>query len=138
MATMSVSFWSDSLVAPPSRPALAESIDADFVIIGGGFTGLWTGIQLLELEPTANVILLESDEIGFGASGRNGGWLSALFPANLDKLSRLSNPDSAIALQREMFETVSRTGRYLEKHANSADWYFDGFENCRTCFGKLS
>jgi glycine/D-amino acid oxidase-like deaminating enzyme len=133
MATMSVSFWSDSLVAPPSRPALTESIDADFVIIGGGFTGLWTGIQLLELEPTANVILLEAKEIGFGASGRNGGWLSALFPANLDKLSRLSNADSAITLQREMFETVSRTGRYLEKHAISADWYQGGtFVSVRT------
>lgn len=130
---MSVSLWTDSLGAVPARATLTDSIEADFVIIGGGFTGLWTGIQLLELEPTASVILLEAKAIGFGASGRNGGWLSALVPANLDKLARLSDADSAVALQREMFETVSRTGKYLEKHDIPADWFQGGtFVSVRT------
>lgn len=135
MESMMHSYWWESIETPAQRPSFSPTDleNVDFAIIGGGFTGLWTGIQLLELEPSLNVVLLEAEQVGFGASGRNGGWFSALFPADLDKLSRLSNPEAAVALQREMFATVARTGEYLAKHNLNADWVQGGtFVGIRT------
>jgi glycine/D-amino acid oxidase-like deaminating enzyme len=65
--------------APPAQPALAEAIRADVVVIGGGYTGMWTAWEVLEREPEARVVLLEADRCGIGPSGRNGGFLSSLW-----------------------------------------------------------
>jgi len=75
------SLWSAQLGPPgPARPALAGDREADVVIVGAGFTGLWTAYHLLQLEPGRRVVIVERERAGFGASGRNGGWCSALFP----------------------------------------------------------
>ena len=58
------------------------------VIVGGGYTGLWTAYYLLRERPEADVLVLEADHVGFGASGRNGGWVSALWPVSPDTLAR--------------------------------------------------
>jgi glycine/D-amino acid oxidase-like deaminating enzyme len=73
-------WWSglDGPVAP--RPALSGHCDVDVAIIGGGFTGLWTARELLRRDPALRVAVAEQSVCGFGASGRNGGWASALFP----------------------------------------------------------
>jgi choline dehydrogenase-like flavoprotein len=72
---------------PPAQPALAEALRADVVVIGGGYTGLWTAWELLEREPEARVVLLEADTCGTGPSGRNGGFLSSLwlYRANMEQ-----------------------------------------------------
>jgi glycine/D-amino acid oxidase-like deaminating enzyme len=64
---------------PPAQPALTEQLDADVVVIGGGYTGMWTAWEVLEREPGARVVLLEADRCGTGPSGRNGGFLSSLW-----------------------------------------------------------
>ena len=64
---------------PPAQPALAEALRADVVVIGGGYTGMWTAWEILEREPEARVVLLEADRCGSGPSGRNGGFLSSLW-----------------------------------------------------------
>ena len=64
---------------PPAQPALAEALRADVVVIGGGYTGMWTAWEVLEREPNARVVLLEADRCGTGPSGRNGGFLSSLW-----------------------------------------------------------
>ena len=58
-------------------------VDADVAIVGAGFTGLWTAYYLAEADPALRIVVLEAEVAGFGASGRNGGWCSALFPTSL-------------------------------------------------------
>ena len=85
------SLWLDDIAASGAdldrRPALPGARNADVAIIGAGFTGLWTAYYLLQHDPTLRVVLLEKEIAGFGASGRNGGWCSALFPASMEKVA---------------------------------------------------
>ena len=70
----------------PAHPCPATR-DVDVAVVGAGLTGLWTAYYLLEADPRLRVVVLEAETAGFGASGRNGGWCSALFPAGLAKLA---------------------------------------------------
>jgi glycine/D-amino acid oxidase-like deaminating enzyme len=65
------------------RPPLDGDADADVAIVGAGYTGLWTAYYLSLADPTLTIVMLEAEVAGFGASGRNGGWCSALFPTSL-------------------------------------------------------
>jgi glycine/D-amino acid oxidase-like deaminating enzyme len=93
-------FWLADLGAPASQPALAGATDADLCIVGGGFTGLWAALQAKADDPSRDVVVLEAETAGFGASGRNGGFAVASlthglenglarFPGELDVLERL-------------------------------------------------
>ena len=72
-----VSFWWHSIGLPTPGPALPGDRDADVCIVGGGYTGLWTAYYLKRADPSLRVVLLEARFCGYGASGRNGGWLTA-------------------------------------------------------------
>lgn len=101
--------WDDTLVR---RFATAlDSVDlpgheVDVAIIGGGLTGLWTAYYLARADPSLEVVVIEARTVGFGASGRNGGWCSALLPVGLDVIARRHGRPAAIRLQREMHATV--------------------------------
>ena len=77
-------------------------------VVGAGFTGLWTAYYLLREDPTMRVVVVESEVAGYGASGRNGGWCSALFPMGTDRLAALPGSDrpAALALHQAMRATV--------------------------------
>src|SRR6202046_5818424 len=107
-----LSFWHDTVpgTLAPGDP-LAGDLSADVAIVGAGFTGLWTAYYLSRAEPGLKIAVCEREIAGFGASGRNGGWCSALFPASLGKLERMAGRDAAIAMQRAMQETVDEVGR---------------------------
>ncbi len=81
--------------------------------MGAGLTGLWTAYYLLRADPTLRVAVLEAETAGFGASGRNGGWCSALFPASLDTLAALpgSSRSAALAQHQAMRATVDEVLR---------------------------
>ncbi len=66
----------------PRQPLVGDA-EADVAIVGAGYTGLWTAYYLSVADPTLRIAVVESEVAGFGASGRNGGWCSALFPAAL-------------------------------------------------------
>ena len=68
-------FWLDDPQRPHSEPELTQEISTSLLIIGGGFTGLWTALQAKEEDPSREVVLLEGSEIASGASGRNGGFV---------------------------------------------------------------
>ena len=70
-------FWLDQPGVPDPRPPFTGLASADLVIVGAGFTGLWAAIQAKEDDPSANVVVLDSGRVGIGASGRNGGFVSA-------------------------------------------------------------
>jgi glycine/D-amino acid oxidase-like deaminating enzyme len=79
------SLWWTTLEEPVTpRAPLQRHLDVDVAIVGGGFTGLWTARELLRRDPHLQICLLEKSVCGFGASGRNGGWASALFPLSDD------------------------------------------------------
>jgi glycine/D-amino acid oxidase-like deaminating enzyme len=88
------------------RAPLPGDRDADVAIVGAGFTGLWTARYLADADPSLRIVVLEAETAGFGASGRNGGWCSALFPASLDKLAKRSNREAALAQHAAMRGSV--------------------------------
>jgi glycine/D-amino acid oxidase-like deaminating enzyme len=93
------------------RPALPGDTDVDVAVVGAGLTGLWTAHYLAEADPSLRIAVLEAEVAGYGASGRNGGWCSALFPASLTKLTRLADREAALAQHRAMRETVDEVAR---------------------------
>ena len=103
--------WNDTAPRGPSYAPLAGDAAVDVAIVGAGFTGLWTAHYLAEADPSLRIAVLEAETVGFGASGRNGGWCSALFPASLDSLTRLADRADALALHRAMRDSVDEVGR---------------------------
>ncbi len=71
------SYWWTSGDPGPARVPARGHVEADVAIIGGGFTGLWAAVQLLQTDPSLRVVVLEADRVGWGASGRNGGFCEA-------------------------------------------------------------
>jgi glycine/D-amino acid oxidase-like deaminating enzyme len=106
-----LSLWWEAIPVPlPPRPALTEDLDVDVCIVGAGFTGLWTAHSLALADPSLRVVVLEREVAGFGASGRNGGWCSALFATSDAALARQHGLDAMRAMRRAMQETVDIVG----------------------------
>ncbi len=85
-------FWLDALPARPPQPALVGTLDTDLCIVGGGFTGLWAALHAKAADESRDVVVLESETIGFGASGRNGGFVvSSLTHGLANGLSRFAD-----------------------------------------------
>ena len=110
-----LSLWLEQVEAPAAlRPALSSDLSADVAIVGAGYTGLWTAYYLAKADPSLRIVVLEKEFAGFGASGRNGGWCSALFPSSLAKIAKVGGGrDRAIAMQRAMNATVDEVGRVV-------------------------
>jgi glycine/D-amino acid oxidase-like deaminating enzyme len=92
------------------RPPLAGDLDVDVAIVGAGYTGLWTAYYLAAAEPSLRIAVLEKEFAGYGASGRNGGWCSALFPRSV--------PGMLSALQ----STVDEVGRVVAVEEIDCHW----------------
>lgn len=92
-----------------------DGLDCDVIVIGAGFTGLWTAFYLSRADPNLDIAVLEARTVGFGASGRNGGWCSPLLPMSLAKISREHGRDSAMSSRRAMVETVHEVGSRIEE-----------------------
>lgn len=123
-----LSYWHDSLGpdALVPRAPLPGDTQADVAIVGGGLTGLWTAWYLLQREPGLKVVVLEKQIAGFGASGRNGGWCSALFPRSTASLVRAHGRDAALAMRRAMVATVDEVGRTASEAGVDADYVKGG------------
>jgi glycine/D-amino acid oxidase-like deaminating enzyme len=103
--------WHDTAAPTSPRPPLGGDTTADVAIVGGGYTGLWTAYYVTEADPSLRVVVLEKETVGFGASGRNGGWCSAIFPASAEKVARTAGRDATIRLFRELQRTVDEVAR---------------------------
>lgn len=102
------------------------AVSCDVAIVGAGYTGLWTAYYLLKEEPSLVVAVVEKEIAGFGASGRNGGWCSALFAASHHKIAKRYGRDAAVALQREMFATVDEVGHAAAESGIDCDYVKSG------------
>lgn len=120
-ATMTDDEWG------PGRPAISGDIEADVAIVGSGYTGMWTAYYLLQRDPSLKVVLLEANVVGFGASGRNGGWCSGLLPMGLDAIAAESNRDEAVRLQRAMYDTVTEVHRVVTAEGIDCHWQQGGW-----------
>jgi glycine/D-amino acid oxidase-like deaminating enzyme len=115
-----VSFWYAATGLPGRRPPLAGSAAADVCVVGGGYTGLWAAYYLKKAVPFLRITVLESEFCGYGASGRNGGWLYNGI-AGRDRYARLNGHDAAADLQRAMNETVDEVIRVCAEEGIDAD-----------------
>ena len=118
-----LSLWLDTVPGSlEPGPPLPGNRDVDVAIVGAGFTGLWTAYYLAQADPGLRIAICEKEIAGFGASGRNGGWCSALFPASLAKLERMAGRAQAIAMHRAMQQTVDEVGRAAAAESIDCHW----------------
>ena len=119
----SISFWHDTTPGGfEPRASLDSAETVDVAIVGAGYTGLWTAYYLAELEPTLRVAIVEAEIAGFGASGRNGGWVLGTLAGMESRLANPAQREGCIALQRAMFDSVDEIGRVCEHE--SIDCHF--------------
>src|SRR3984893_18411125 len=112
--------------APAAEPAIAcppldDDIKTDVVIIGGGFTGLWTAYFLSETNPNLGVVILEQDICGGGPSGRNGGFASGWWD-ELDNLVALYGAAAAVRACQAISRSIDSIGDFCARHAIDA-WF---------------
>jgi glycine/D-amino acid oxidase-like deaminating enzyme len=120
------SFWLDQLGPRPSRPALSGDREADVCIVGGGFTGLWTAYELKRAEPGLVVVVLEARQVGFGASGRNGGWVLGRISGSADAWRARGGADGPRAMVRAVQQSVEEVGAVVAVENIECDWKHGG------------
>src|SRR5664279_5546997 len=117
------SYWLESAgddLTP--RPALTGTIDADVAILGAGYTGLWTAYELLRRDPSLKVVLLEREIAGFGASGRNGGWVASGLNASSERLARRFGSERMAAIEDAVAGAVDAVGVAVALEGIDADY----------------
>jgi glycine/D-amino acid oxidase-like deaminating enzyme len=114
------SLWEATTPPTAARAPLDGDLDVDIAIVGAGFTGLWTAYYLARADPGLRIAVCEAEVAGFGASGRNGGWCSALFPASSSSLAAMSDRTAALAQHRAMRASLHEVGRVLDEESIDA------------------
>lgn len=105
--------WLDRLPPAPARPPLTGDVDVDVAVVGGGFSGLWTAYELARRDPTMRIVVLERETCGFGASGRNGGWVVGELAGSTEAYAARSSISEALRLERAIADTVDEIGRVV-------------------------
>lgn len=114
------SFWLDDPARPEALEPLRGEVRADLVIVGAGFTGLWAALEARERDPGREVVVLEGGRVGWGASGRNGGFVASSLTHGLENgLHRF--PDEIEELERQGLENFDGLVAAVERHGIRAD-----------------
>ena len=113
-------WWDTAPETPRYRGEVPQS--ADVVIVGGGFTGLWSAYYLLEHQPDLSVLVLEAEHVGFGASGRNGGWVSAYWPVGPETIAARHGREKTLDMMAAVRETVDEVGARCEAEGIDAGY----------------
>jgi glycine/D-amino acid oxidase-like deaminating enzyme len=119
-----VLWWSQlpaDLLEPVGAP-MDGHVEADVAIVGAGFTGLWTAYYLQQRNPGLRIAIVEKEIAGFGASGRNGGWSSALFPQTDAAIVDRYGLPAARAMRMAMNDSVDEIGRVASHHGWDIGW----------------
>lgn len=116
-----VSFWHAELGYPRRRAPLAGPLKVDVCIVGAGLTGLWTAYYLKKAAPSLEIAVLEKAFAGFGASGRNGGWLTAAMAGSPERYAKRHGVDAVRALKQAMIESVDEVIHVAEQEGIEAD-----------------
>lgn len=121
MINGNVSHWWQQVGAPSPRPALPGDLQVDVAIVGAGYTGLWTAYYLKQAQPDLRVAVIEQRHAGYGASGRNGGWLTNAITGGREQYVKTHGRDAAERMQREMNATVDEVIRVTQVEGIDAD-----------------
>jgi glycine/D-amino acid oxidase-like deaminating enzyme len=122
--TGDVSFWYADIGGLPSiRAALDGDTNADICIIGAGYTGLWSAYYLKKADPNLNIVVVEKEFAGFGASGRNGGWLTGGFAWSHEKYLTNGDETGVRSMVQAMGGTVQEVIRVARAEGIDADIY---------------
>jgi putative aminophosphonate oxidoreductase len=109
-----------------SSPRLGGDVRADVCVVGGGYTGLWAALRLKELSPQLDVVVVEADLCGGGASGRNGGFVLSWW-AKFHSLEKLTGTQDALRLARSSADAVVSIGKFCAEHGIDAHFHQDGW-----------
>jgi glycine/D-amino acid oxidase-like deaminating enzyme len=120
------SLWWSQIDATSPRHSLRGDVDVDVAIIGGGYTGLWTARELLRRDRHLRVAIVEARVCGFGASGRNGGWVSALFPASATSVIHEFGLDAYTHQRRLLQDAVTSLGQAARADGIDCDFSHGG------------
>jgi putative aminophosphonate oxidoreductase len=121
------SLWLQEALRPgEDAPSLKGDVRADVCIVGGGYTGLWTAIRLKEHDPALDIVLVERDVCGGGASGRNGGFVLSWW-AKFGSLAKICGTEEALRLARASAQAVADIGAFCEEHGIDAHYRPDGW-----------
>ncbi len=116
-----VSFWWQQLGLPTPSDRLSGDVTCDVAIVGGGLTGLWTAYHLHEADPSLDIRVIEAEFAGFGASGRNGGWLSSELPGSATAYAAVAGEDGVARLRRAVRDTVDEVIAVAAREGIEAD-----------------
>jgi glycine/D-amino acid oxidase-like deaminating enzyme len=135
-----VSYWWRALGGfPPRRPSLPGPTEADVCIVGGGYTGLWTAYYLAGRLPGLRIVVLEAAFAGYGASGRNGGWVTAELPGSRARYARAAGgPAGVAALEAELRSTVDEVARVCAAESIDCDYVKGGRLSVATTPSQLA
>ncbi|WP_338580830.1 FAD-dependent oxidoreductase [Pseudomonas sp. MAG733B] len=129
-AWRTISLWMDQLDEPfLARPALEQDVDIDVAIIGAGYTGLWTAYYLKRQAPELKIAIIEAQTAGFGASGRNGGWLMGNLLGE-DRLLADSSPEQRRASYDVLHNIPDEVEIVLEREGIDCDYRKGGALYC--------
>ncbi len=135
-----VSYWWHARGGfPPRRPSLPKPEEADVCIVGGGYTGLWTAYYLKGVRPDLRVVVLEEAFAGYGASGRNGGWVTSALPGSRARYARgPRGADGVRGLEAALRSTVDEVGRVCAAEGITADFVKGGRISVATSPAQLA
>ena len=94
-----------------ARKSLTSNKTFDVAIIGGGFSGLWSAFHLKQIQPSLSIAIFEQNYVGFGASGRNGGWASAEYPTSSARLIKEHGSQVYQNLRNSLIESIDEIGQ---------------------------
>src|SRR5256714_408413 len=116
-----VSYWWQARAIPPRRASLPGSTEADVCIVGAGYPGLWTAYYLNRADPALRIVVLEASFAGYGASGRNGGWVTAELPGSRARYARHPRgTDGVRDLEQHLRDTVDEVARVCAAEGSDA------------------
>src|ERR1700750_2209455 len=134
-----VSYWWQARGIPPRRPSLPGSTEDDVGIVGAGYNGLWTAYYLSRADPALRIVVLEASFAGYGASGRNGGWVTAELPGSRARYARAPGGVAGVrALEAALRSTVDEVGKVCTAESIDCDFVKGGRLSVATTPSQLA
>ena len=126
MDALTYPVWHDSAIQQTAFGTAPAHAEVDVAIVGAGLSGLWTAYYLSSAEPSLRIAILEARHVGFGASGRNGGWCSGYFPLTVSELASVYGRDAALLAYQESFATLPEVEQVLRREGIECGWHQGG------------